>query len=396
LSRSRPTKIDADLPGPCIIVPTNAHVKRYIRRGGNANSGSSQTDVFLVDQAGRVDPETPIIWDFDQITGIVAYPVDDQTLTVTGGRFITIANQAPSKYTYHARGIAVRRSNVAIRGIEHRITGEGDTGAPYGGFLNIAKCANVTVTDALLTGHKTYQTVGSAGRPVSMGSYDILVNTALNVSFINCRQTNDINDRRYWGIMGSNFCKNLVYDGCVLSRFDAHQGVVNATIRDCTLGYMGINAIGQGTLHVENTTVYSRRFINLRPDYGSTWRGEFIIRGGVFEPAAGQPARAVIIGGANDGRHDFGYTCHMPHRVTIDGLHIKDGNAPDDDPGPTVFADFNRNFNNEEYKETFEYIKTREVVVSDLTIDSGKPLRVSDNEAMFKGVVMKLAPDSGH
>jgi hypothetical protein len=42
-----------------------------------------------------------------------------------------------------------------------------------------------------------------------MGSYDISVNRAVNVSFVNCSQTNDINDRTYWGIMGSNYCKNL-------------------------------------------------------------------------------------------------------------------------------------------------------------------------------------------
>jgi len=97
-----------------------------------------------------------------------------------------------------------------------------------------------------------YQTIGAAGVTDSMGSYDISVNRVLNLSFVNCSQTNDINDSRYWGIIGSNYRKNLVYDYCTFSRFDAHMGVANATIRNSTLGHQRINAIGSGTLTVEN------------------------------------------------------------------------------------------------------------------------------------------------
>lgn len=198
----------------------------------------------------------PIIWDFDQITEIEALPVDEDILTITGGKFTTIANQAESKYTYYSRNIGIRRSNVVVDGLVHLVTGEGEHGAPYGGFLNINNCAYVTVKNTTLTGRKTYRTIGSAGVPVSMGSYDLSVGRAISVSFINCKQTNDITDRTYWGILGSNYCKNLVYDNCEFSRFDAHKGVANATIRNSKLGHMGINAIGSGTLLVENTTLY--------------------------------------------------------------------------------------------------------------------------------------------
>jgi hypothetical protein len=33
-----------------------------------------------------VDANTPIIWDFDQITKITAQPMDQKPLTITGGR----------------------------------------------------------------------------------------------------------------------------------------------------------------------------------------------------------------------------------------------------------------------------------------------------------------------
>ncbi|NMC39483.1 MAG: hypothetical protein GYA41_14275, partial [Bacteroidales bacterium] len=278
------------------------------------------------------------------------------------------------------------RSNVLVDGLEHRITGEGDHGAPYGGFINISNCAYVTVRNTILTGHKTYRTIGSAGVPVSMGSYDISLNRALNVSFVNCRQTNDINDSGYWGILGSNYCKNLVYDNCIFSRFDAHMGVANATIRNSTLGHQGINAIGTGTFIVENSTIYGRSLINLRSDYGSTWQGEFFIRDCVFVPAGGRATRVSLIGGSYSGQHDFGYTCYMPERITIENLHIDDSKHPEEYRGPAIFADFNPLMTDNSYVEKFPYVITREVILRNVTIASGKTLRLSDNPFMFRNV----------
>jgi hypothetical protein len=382
-------KVDVSFPGTCLITVTDSNVKRYIRFGPNQNNGSSQTDIFIVDKNGNVDMDAPIIWDFDQITEITALPMDEKTLTIIGGRFTTIANKAESKYTYYSRGIAIRRSNVLVDGLEHRVTGEGDHGAPYGGFINISNCAYVTVQNTVLTGHKTYRTIGSAGVPVSMGTYDISANRALNVSFVNCRQTNDIDDRTYWGIMGSNYCKNLVYDNCTFSRFDAHMGVANATIRNSTLGHMGINAIGTGTFTVENSTIRGRTLVNLRSDYGSTWQGEFIIRDCVFVPAGGRPVSASLIGGYNSGQHDFGYTCYMPERIIIENLHIDDSSHPENYQGPAIFANFNPKMKDDTYVEKFPYVVTKEVILRNVTTASGRDLRISDNLFMFKDVKVK-------
>jgi hypothetical protein len=379
-------KINATFPGTSLITVTDSNVRRYIRFGPNQNNGSPQTDIFIVDKNGNVDIDAPIVWDFDQITDITALPIDETTLTINGGRFTTIANKAESKYTYYSRGIAIRRSNVLVDGLEHRITGEGDHGAPYGGFINVSNCAYVTVQNTVLTGHKTYQTIGSAGVPVSMGTYDISANRALNVSFVNCRQTNDIDDRTYWGIMGSNYCKNLVYDNCTFSRFDAHMGVANATIRNSTLGHMGINAIGTGTFTVENSTIRGRNLVNLRRDYGSTWQGKFVIRNCTFVPAGGRTTSASLISGSYSGQHDFGYTCYMPEQITIENLKIDDSNHPEDYQGPAIFANFNPKMTDESYVEKFPYVKTKEVILKNVSTASGKELRLSDNTFMFKDV----------
>lgn len=379
-------KIDVSLPGTCIVTVTDSDVRRYIRFGPNQNNGSPQTDIFIVDKDGNVDMNAPIIWDFNQITDITALPIDETTLTITGGRFTTVANKADSKYTYYSRGIAIRRSNVIVDGLEHRITGEGDHGAPYGGFINVGDCSYVTVKNTILTGHKTYQTIGSAGVSVSMGTYDISLGRALNISFVNCSQTNDINDNKYWGIIGSNYCKNLLYDNCSFSRFDAHMGVANATIRNSTLGHMGINAIGSGTFTVENSTIYGRNLINLRSDYGSTWQGEFIIRDCTFVPSGGKTASASLFGGSNSGQHDFGYTCYMPERITIENLQINDSDHPANYRGSTIFANFNPDMTEDSYVEKFPYIITKEVILRNISTTSGMSLRLSDNMFMFRNV----------
>jgi hypothetical protein len=383
------TKIDVSLPGTCLVTVTDTTVKRYIRFGPNVNNGSAQTDIFMIDKNGNVDMNAPIIWDFDQITDITALPIDETTLTITGGRFTTIANREEAKYNYYGRGISIRRSNVVLNALEHYVTGEGDHGAPYNGFINIRDCSNVRVQNTLLTGHKVYQTIGRAGVQVSMGTYDISPSRALNVSFINCRQTNDINDNKYWGIMGSNFCKNILYDSCVFSRFDAHQGVANATIRNSTLGHQGINAIGSGNFIVENSTVNSRSFINLRTDYGSTWQGELTIRNCVFVPAGGKTFSGSLIGGSYSGDHNFGYTCYMPERITIENLRIDDANHPADYQGAAIFSNFNPKMKDDTYKEKFPYVITKEVILKNITTKSGKKLRLSDNMYMFRNVQVR-------
>lgn len=383
-------KINLTVPSASLVTVTDSTTKRYIRFGPNVNNGTAQTDIFLVDKNGTIDKNTPIIWDFDQITEITILPIDEELLKITGGRFTTIANQEESKYNYYSRNISIQRSNVLVDGLLHEITGETEHGAPYSGFLHISNCTDVTVQNTTLTGHKTYQTIGRAGTTVSMGSYDITVNRALNVSFVNCKQTNDIDDSAYWGIMGSNYSKNLLFDHCTFSRFDAHMGVANATIRNSTLGHMGINAIGSGTFTVEDSEIRGRSIINLRSDYGSTWQGKLVIRNCTFVPMGGKSTSPVLISGYNSGQHDFGYTCYMPEQIIFENLQIDDSNHPDDYRGVAIFGDFNSENNSALYEEKFPYIKSKEVSLKQVTTSSRKELRVSDNEFMFEKVKIKI------
>ena len=382
-------KIDISLREDCLVAVSDANVRRYIRYGLNQNKGRAQTDIFILDKKGNVDRSSPIIWDFDNITEINAIPIDQEKLTISGGRFVTLANQAPSKYTYYSRNISIKRSNVTVTNLKHFIEGEGEQGAPYRGFISISDCSNVLVKDCILTGHKTYRTIGAAGKPVSMGSYDISVTRSINVSFVNCRQTNDINDNRYWGLFASNYSKNISFDHCVFSRFDAHMGVYNATIRNSTLGYMGINAIGFGKFHLENSTVRGRSLINLRSDYGSTWEGTFTIRNCVFVPSQRKSTTVSLFSGSNSGLHDFGYTCYMPKNIVIDRLHIDDSNQNEDYKTIAIFSDFNPKMIDKSFQEQYPYVKTEKVILKNISISSEKQLVVSKNPYMFREVIIK-------
>lgn len=375
-----PLKSDADnigasLESKSLVVLTDSNVKRYIRKGANQNSGSNQTDVILVDEKGNISPETPLIWDFDAITNAVAYPVDSETLTVKGGRFTTLANNAASEYNYYARGIQVRRSNTVIDGLYHDIKNEGKTGAPYSAFVSLSCCADVTVKNCTFTGHKKYTTTGSAGTSVTMGTYDIGAATAVNAKFINCNQTNDITDIDYWGIAGTNYCKNLVYDGCALSRFDAHQGVLNATVINSVLGHHGIKLIGNGIALIENTTVLAEDFVDLRADYGSTWNGDLIIRNCKFYPTG---ISNHIINAENSENHDFGYTCYMPQRIEIDGFYVhRIGNS-------YLFTKVNSKHNSDSYSAEYPVVPPQEITVKNFSNLLFGKLLVSKNKAIFK------------
>ena len=379
-------KLDWSLSCNSFIVVTDRTTIRYIREGLNQNNGSPQTDVFVIDKNGNIDMKSPIIWDFNNISSMISYPIDAETLTISGGYFTTIANQEESRYTYYARGIGISRSNVVVDGIYHAITGEIDHGAPYSGFISVSNCTAVTVQNCKLSGHKTYVTIGNANAPVSMGSYDISVNRSTNVTFRNCSQLNDIHDTKLWGIFGSNYSKNITFDSVEFSRFDAHMGVANATIKNSVLGHMGMNLIGCGIFLVENTKVCGSTFMNLRSDYGSTWEGEIIIRNCEFVPRNGAQSDAVLIGGSYSGQHDFGYTCYMPEKITIEGLFINDGNPVNNYRGPKIFANFNNAYTSEAYEEKYPYVITKEIEIRNLTVKSGKPYLISNNEFMFRNI----------
>ena len=354
----------------------------FIRKGNNQNDGTPKQEVFIAAVDGTIEQDPGLIWDYDKITSIVAYPVDEELLTIRGGTFVTIANQVNEGYRYFCRNLQIKRSNVRVEGLTHLVEGEReDHGAPYSGFISLTLASDVTIADCIFTGRRTYSTMGKLGRPVNMGSYDITARSCIRLSLERCTQTNSIDDKTWWGVFSSNFCKSVSMEDCVLSRFDAHMGVKDISLRHCTFGHQGVQAVGFGTMLIEGCEVRRNTLVSLRPDYGSFWDGEVIIRNCTLRPGA-RSTSVTVIAGRNNGDHDFGYICGTPRKIRIEGLVIDDGRIGSRKyPGPAVFSDYGRDASavGLEPFEAHGVITARGVRVT-----GGSPLRLSDNPALFK------------
>jgi len=369
----------------CYVTVTDNKTKRYIRRGLNQNSGTSQQDSFILYQDGSIEGD--IDWNYDNVSSVEARPIDEHRLVLRGCIFTTTANRMKQEagYNYWSRNIVITRSNTEVDGLTHHVIGETEVGHPYSGFINVSDCANITLRNCFATAHKTYQTIGTAGKPVSMGSYDYNASSVVNFTMINCRMDN-ITDRSRWGVIGSNFCKNILLEDCELNRMDTHMGVSGSyVIRRCSLGYMGLNAIGRGLLLVEDSSLQGSHLISFRSDYGSTWEGDVVIRNCRWIPAAGRSTTPYMIGTNNDGMHNFGYDCFMPREVTVDGLFVDDTNHPDHYEGMYLFRDPGGQLGSD---CPFPYRLSEKVTLRGLTTASGKKPRLSPNVQLANHVVL--------
>jgi hypothetical protein len=379
-------RLDVRPAHDCLVLVENDRLRRFIRRGRNQNAGTPQHEVFILRRDGSV--EGAIEWDYETVTRVEARPIDPDTLVIRGGVFTHVANQMkqPKGYNYWGRNIEIRRSNTEVDGVTLQITGEGEFGHPYNGFLRAEQVANITFRNCRLDGRKVYSTIGSAGEPVPMGTYGYRADLVVNFRMLHCGQGNSIHDRSRWGVATSNFIKNVLVEDCVLSRMDVHMGVSSGyVIRRTTLGHQGLKAIGRGELLLEDATVHADNLIDFRADYGSTWDGDVLIRNSRWILPADVRRNPAMFGMQNDGTHDFGYPCRMPRTIRIEGLSIDDSalKAKGGAQGVALFAD---PAGKPVAKRPFPYRLTEKLVVRDLKTASGKAPRVSDNAEIAKAI----------
>lgn len=359
----------------CLVHVENRNRKLFIRRGLNENSGSVQKEVFILRKDGTI--EGGIDWDYEEVTRVEARPIDENTLFLRGGIFTNIANRAQEK-GYWARNIRITRSKTVVDRVTHRVTGEGDVGQPYSGFLSASQCARIMFRNCVVDARKVYKTVGSVGKAVQMGTYGYSANGVVDFRMVGCRQGNDIMDRSRWGVTGTNFMKDILLEDCVLSRMDVHQGVSGSyIIRRTTLGHMGLNAIGSGKLIVEDSTLHGRSLIRFREDYGSTWDGTVLIRNTRWAPRGGSSLSMFDLW--NDGTHDFGYPCSMPSVIIIDGLTVEDSGSK----GITFFGN---PLGRSSGKRPFPYRLTERIEIKELNTASGREPTVSPDPKLTEAV----------
>lgn len=351
------TNINYPIGKACMIKLEDANEKIYLRYGPNVNNGVARSETILVDAEGNVDPSTPIQYDYRSVTRMVVYSIDDTPISVGNAKIETrVYNPKEHKpdyenyYCYYKRGINITRSNTTLYAIDHTIVGEDMTvsidrngdgvidiygadksyGVPYIGKFYFENCYNAKMIDSTVQGHQAYSFFQGATRDEpgttrnEMGSYDLNAYHSIGVSLINVKQrenadTGEVITNRvmYHGIMASNFCRNISLDNCYFDRFDSHQGMHNATIKNSTLGF-GILVIGGGRLYIENTERLSGSyFISLRDDYNSVFDGDIIIR----NCTAGESIRWLISGTWREFYN--GLDNVVVRSLDIDGLKVK-------------------------------------------------------------------------
>ena len=373
------TRVNIDLGYPAMIIPYDSSYKVYRRRGyGMLSYGKEMHEVIVLDKDGNIDPDTPVLFDYKRLDYVLVIRLDIKPITISGGIFTTRACRdnnvilKDGEYTcrdpYISRGISVNRSYTTVRGVRHYVTGEVTVAEQiadgkitrvspcYSGFLTSIKANEVTFLDCVLTGRRCYTRPSYSKLRGTGGTYDFRANSTNKIVLKNVVQSNfwiriDENDnitpakegdegavtslhylerggqtiKLHWGIGESDFCKNVEYHGCTMSRFDAHEGLYNGKITDSTMNYISLT--GKGTVTVENTRWFaegkgdgSNSLFHLREDYGSTWEGALIAKNvKAYVHTEGKPS--LVFNWYNN--WFYGYKTYTPS-LDIDGLTFYD------------------------------------------------------------------------
>ena len=390
------TKLSGNFGERALYALETRAYQRWGRYGSETASSDlrNQEEVVIVNKDGTIDPNSRLQWDWKEIEAIQKSYIDETQLTVRGGKFTTIVNHAFDT-AYYYRGISITRSNVLMEGVEHYLTGEeaeyskdsfGYTplydredvlpryGAPYQGFFRLDHCAYVTLKDCVFSNHHRvfghYLPSKNQWRNnLTSAPYDYYAEYCVGLTLDHCTSAQTIDytedyvkgllgmgpkidpvydetgimDDLRWGVMGTNYCKALeVINGSSVNRVDAHMGTYNLTVKDSTIGWVGILAVGFGKMYLENVESYSKNLVKLRDDYGSAWYGDIEIKnckwhlGTNYSPrliyAKYNPALAYGFDPIDRGEKypdgsPYLYYSQLPTNVTIDGLTLEATNV---------------------------------------------------------------------
>lgn len=306
--------------GNCLCIAYNYNKKQYIRSGIDNNSGEYQEDIFRIDNEGNLLND--IKWNFDAVSKLVLIPIPEEVVIIENGNFQTNlpSDRSEELEGYYTRNILCKRSNTILKNINHTLDDIEALGGPYYGFIRVRYATQIEIKDCNLIAHK-YQKVSN---------YDLILDRTTNICLdnVNCE---DIENDNRWGIVGSNYTKDVIYKNCNLNRIDAHCGVHNLTIDKCTIGIKGLTLIGSGKLKITNTIrIGGNAFIELREDYGSTWNGEIEIENCKYNiKKGGKLLGFKVTYDSDESLHDYGYEKTLPD-IYVRNLKIEDDKTTDE------------------------------------------------------------------
>ncbi len=362
------TTFDVGIREPLMLKVYNDDARAYIRWGYTDTMGGAQCEVIIVDKDGNIDPTTPFLLDYEKITRVLAYKIDVDPITIKNATVESRNSKVNllGGYKSIAHSFELARPNVTMENLIHIITneytydtptrlnpatgvwddvsGEGYTiknnivykngaqykgndvkpftGYSYSGFIQVSNTHNSLIKDCVFQARYHYEE----------GTYDISCSYANQIVFKNCTQSNffekDANGNEttvanigtYWGIAGTNYCKNMYYEDSVLTRYDAHCGVYNGGIKGGKIAV--IRLIGGGTFTVEGVDFHARgNPIQLREDYGATFNGTVIVKDTKFHYIWGGTNYSLTLFDAPTANIYNGYGTYFPS-IIIDNISV--------------------------------------------------------------------------
>nr|WP_121273239.1 hypothetical protein [Pedobacter schmidteae] len=290
-------------------------------RAGEKFDGQSwaREELFYVEEHGSIIGD--IAWQFKGYTSLMAYPVDNSYLTINGGTFYLSGDSPGNKYVRN--GFSIIRSRTIIQnqwvGLE---PGKKDVAmSPRTGFYSFTGVYDVKLENIRLIPYE--QDREGTANDVPAGTYGIGGARILNALF---RNVTAEGGPIHWGVFGTNLNKNFRVENCKLNRIDVHFHCWNLYIKDSGIGYRGISVTGGGELIIENTSCYSRSFINFRRDFGAKWDGDIRLRNCRFMPAAAAETAFLDFSPAD---FDYKYPLGFGRSIIVENLVVDFSAVPE-------------------------------------------------------------------
>ncbi len=323
-----------------IRIESKSAERVFQRNHKDGTQSSAKIDVFTVIN-GKISQ--PMYWSYNgEKLKVTRCEIPSKQLVFQNGIFETIAKKnCDNCASLFARNIRVTRSNTKIYNLKHYfIDKKGNSvkelNHSYTGFIGITNTANVLIQKCIV-----YPLIHRLSDGDTGSNYDLSFSYSVNLTLDNVKlaTSDQLTNSEYWGVIGSNGCKDVLVKNSTLNRVDAHKGIYNLTVKDTTLGSHGITATGTGInkdnkMVIENVTWKgTKNLISLRKDYGLTWNGAITIKNSRVEQVPSSSTVVNIINITDSYiKSDINFAkfkqpIYNPTSIKIDGLKISSSNV---------------------------------------------------------------------
>lgn len=262
-------------------------------------------DVYYISNNGHLEGEK--VYDFNGATSIYIQPLSNNYLKIEGGHFIYSGETPISTIESSAPTIRVSRGFTILEGQRVSLLDEDNNLTPSNGFYGFYNCYDVLLKNCHITPRKN----------TGIGSYGIHGYETFKLTLDNVTAQGDDS---LFGVMGSNFMKDLVVKNSNMNRIDVHYKAWNVTIKNSKLNL--ITLTGGGLLDIDRTTVTSSsNYVDFRSDYGSSWLGKIKIRNAKAIKKGSSGFYFLDFGGSSES-HDYMETLAVGSEIDVKDVTV--------------------------------------------------------------------------